>query len=56
MDQIKPQKRIFKKQLHNVNKKIFEVKLKEFKSIEEKEDKLDSLIFLKNQIINKAKI
>ena len=39
MESIKPPKRIFKKQLKN---------------IEEKEEKLDALVFLKNQILRKA--
>ena len=54
MDSIKPPKRIIKKQLKNVNKAIIEIAEMKFKNIEEKEEKLDALIFLKNQILRKA--
>ena len=54
MESIKPPKRIIKKQLKNVNKAIIEISEMKFESIEEKEEKLDALIFLKNQILRKA--
>ena len=54
MDSIKPPKRIIKKQLKNVNKAIIEITEMKFKNIEEKEEKLDALVFLKNQILSKA--
>ena len=49
MESIKPPKRIIKKQLKNVNKAIIEIAEMKFKNIEEKEEKLDALVFLKNQ-------
>ena len=54
MESIKPPKRIIKKQLKNVNKAIIEIAEMKFKNIEEKEEKLDALLFLKNQILRKA--
>ena len=54
MESIKPPKRIIKKQLKNVNKAIIEISEMKFENIEEKEEKLDALIFLKNQILRKA--
>jgi len=54
MEPIKPPKRIIKKQLKNVNKAIIEIAEMKFKNIEEKEEKLDALVFLKNQILRKA--
>ena len=54
MESIKPPKRIIKKQLKNVNKAIIEIAEMKFKNIEEKEEKLDVLVFLKNQILRKA--
>ena len=54
MESIKPPKRIIKKQLKNVNKAIIETAEMKFKNIEEKEEKLDALVFLKNQILRKA--
>ena len=54
MDSIKPPKRIIKKQLKNVNKAIIEIAEMKFENIEEKEEKLDALVFLKNQILRKA--
>ena len=54
MESIKPPKRIIKKQLKNVNKAIIEIATMKFKNIEEKEEKLDALVFLKNQILRKA--
>ena len=54
MESIKPPKRIIKKQLKNVNKAIIEIAEMKFENIEEKEEKLDALIFLKDQILRKA--
>ena len=54
MESIKIPKRIIKKQLKNVNKAIIEIAELKFANIEEKEEKLDALIFLKNQILSKA--
>ena len=54
MESIQSQKRIIKKQLKNVNKAIIEIAEMKFKNIEEKEEKLDALVFLKNQILRKA--
>ena len=54
MESIKPHKIIIKKQLKNVNKAIIEIAEMKFKNIEEKEEKLDALVFLKNQILRKA--
>ena len=54
IESIKPPKRIIKKQLKNVNKAIIEIAEMKFKYIEEKEEKLDALVFLKNQILKKA--
>ena len=54
MESIKPPKRIIKKQLKNVNKAIIEIAEMKFENIEEKEEKLDALLFLKNQILRKA--
>ena len=54
MESIKSPKRIIKKQLKNVNKEIIEIAEMKFKNIEEKEEKLDALVFLKNQILRKA--
>ena len=54
MESIKPPKRIIKKQLKNVNKAIIEIAEMKFANIEEKEEKLDALVFLKNQILRKA--
>ena len=54
MEPIKPPKRIIKKQLKNVNKAIIEISEMKFVNIEEKEEKLDALVFLKNQILRKA--
>ena len=53
MESIKPPKRIIKKQLKNVNKAIIEIAEMKFRNIEEKEEKLDALVFLKNQILSK---
>ena len=54
MESIKTPKRIIKKQLKNVNKAIIEIVETKFVNIEEKEEKLDALVFLKNQILRKA--
>ena len=54
MESIKIPKRIIKKQLKNVNKAIVEIAEMKFVNIEEKEEKLDALVFLKNQILRKA--
>ncbi len=53
MESIKTPKRIIKKQLKNVNKAIIEIAEMKFVNIEEKEEKLDALVFLKNQILRK---
>ena len=54
MESIKTPKRIIKKQIKNVNKSIIEIAEMKFANIEEKEEKLDALVFLKNQILSKA--
>ena len=54
VESIKTPKRIIKKHLKNVNKAIIEIAEMKFKNIEEKEEKLDALVFLKNQILRKA--
>ena len=54
MESINPPKRIIKKQLKNINKAIIEIAEMKFENIEEKEEKLDALVFLKNQILRKA--
>ena len=54
MESINPPKRIIKKQLKNINKEIIKIAEMKFENIEEKEEKLDALIFLKNQILRKA--
>jgi len=54
MESIKPPKRIIKKQLKNIDKAIIEIAEMKFENIEEKEEKLDALVFLKNQILRKA--
>jgi len=54
MESIKPPKRIIKKQLKNINKAIIEIAEMKFENIEEKEEKLDALVFLKNQILRNA--
>ena len=56
MESIKPPKRIIKKQLKNINKAIIEIAEMKFENIEENEEKLDALVFLKNQILRKAEI
>ena len=54
MKSIKIPKRIINKQLKNVNKAIIKIAEMKFVNIEEKEEKLDALVFLKNQILRKA--
>ena len=54
MESIKKPKRIIQKQLKNVNKAIIEIAEMKFVNIEENEEKLDALVFLKNQILRKA--
>ena len=54
MESIKTPKRIIKKQLKNVIKAIVEIAEMKFVNIEEKEEKLDALVFLKSQILRKA--
>lgn len=54
MESIKNPKRIIKKQLKNVNKAIIEIAEMKFVNIEEKEEKLNALVYLKNQILRKA--
>ena len=54
MESTKTPKRIVKKQLKNVDKAIIEIKEMKFVNVEEKEEKLDALVFLKNQILRKA--
>ena len=51
MESIRTSKRIIKKQIKNVNKAIIEIAEMEFANIEEK---VDALVFLKNQILRKA--
>ena len=55
MESIKSPKRVIKKRLKNVDKAIVEIAQMKFKNFEEKEEKLDALIFLKNQILREAK-
>ena len=45
MESIKIPKRIVKKQIRNVNKAIIEIAEMKFANIEEKEEKLDALVF-----------
>jgi len=57
MESIKIPKRIIKKQLKIFNKAINEIAEMKFVNIEkkeEKEEKLDALVFLKNQILMMA--
>ena len=54
MESIKKPKRIIKKQLKNVNEAIIEIAEMKLVNIEEKEEKLDALVFLKDQILRKA--
>ena len=54
MESTKIPKRVIKKRLKNVDKAIVEIAQMKFKNFEEKEEKLDALVFLKNQILSKA--
>ena len=54
MESTKSAKRVIKKWLKNVDKAIFEIAQIKFKDFEEKQEKLDSLVFLKNQISSEA--
>jgi RNA-binding protein YlmH len=47
-------KRVIKKQLKKVDKAIVEIAEMKFENYEEKEEKLDALVFLKNQILSEA--
>ena len=53
MESIKPLKELLNS-LKIFNKAIIEITEMKFKNIEEKEEKLDALVFLKNQILRKA--
>ena len=55
MGSTKSSKRVIKKRLKNVDKAIVEITQMKFKNFEEKDEKLDALIFLKNQILREAK-
>ena len=48
-------KGVIKKQLKKVDKAIVEIAEMKFENYEEKEEKLDGLIFLKNQILTEAR-
>ena len=54
MESTKSPKRVIKKRLKNVDKAIVEIAQIKFKNFEEKEEKLDALVFLKNQILREA--
>ena len=54
MESTKSPKRVIKKRLKNVDKAIVEIAQMKFKNFEEKEEKLDALVFLKNQIFREA--
>ena len=54
MGSTKSSKRIIKKWLKNVDKAIVKIAQMKFKNFEEKEEKLDALVFLKNQILREA--
>jgi len=54
LESIKSPKRVIKKRLKNVDKAIVEIAQMKFKNFEEKEEKLDALVFLKNQILREA--
>ena len=54
MESTRIPKRIFKKKLKKVNKAIIETAEMKFPNMEEKEEKLDALVFLKNEILKKA--
>ena len=48
-------KGVINKQLKKVDKAIVEIAEMKFENYEEKEEKLDALVFLKNQILTKAR-
>ena len=54
MESTKSPKRVIKKRLKNVDKAIVEIAQMKFKNFEEKEGKLDALVFLKNQILREV--
>ena len=54
MESTKIPKRIIKKNLKRVNKAIVEIAEMKFVNNEEKEEKLDALVFLKNEILREA--
>ena len=54
MESNKSPKRVIKKRLKNVDKAIVEIAQMKFKNYEEKEEKLDALVFLKNEILREA--
>ncbi len=54
MESTKIPKRVIKKRLKNVDKAIVEIAEMKFENYEEKEEKLDALVFLKNQILTEA--
>ena len=54
MELTKSPKRVIKKRLKNVDKAIVEIAQMKFENFEEKEEKLDALVFLKNQILREA--
>ena len=54
MESTKSPKRVIKKRLKNVDKAIIKIAQMKFKNFEEKEEKLDALVFLKNQILREA--
>ena len=54
MESTKSPKRVIKKRLKNVDKAIVEIAQMKFKNFEEEEEKLDALVFLKNQILREA--
>ena len=54
MESTKSPKRVIEKRLENVDKAIIEIAQMKFKNFEEKEEKLDALVFLKNQIFREA--
>mgnify|MGYP000226176758 FL=1 len=54
MESTKSPKRVIKKRLKNVDKAIVEIAQMKFQNFEEKEEKLDALVSLKNQILREA--
>ena len=54
MESTKSPKKVIKKRLKNVDKAIVEIAQMKFKNFEEKEEKLDALVFLKDQILREA--